>query len=364
LPLERALAVVQPGELRFVDVDEGPVQDGCFHVETLFSGLSAGTELTYLKGTNPYLHAGWDAELGCFRPDQPAQGYPITRLGYMEVGRVTESRTPAARSGEIVAMAYGHQTGHCADPMAERFIALPPDLDPLLGIYVTHMGPICANGLLHAAADVVGRDVRDLGDGVRGLRVVVAGAGVIGLLVALWVRHAGATDVVVLDDTPGRRAIAAALEIEALPAGTAWRTLKSRWRHGPGDRGADVGFQCRGQVAAMAAAMRCLRPQATLVDLAFYQGGAHELRLGEEFHHNGLTVRCAQIGRVPRGLGHLWDRERLSRETIDLLRAQGSAVREHVITDVVPLDDAPALMHAVADRRKHVLQAVFAGPAR
>jgi threonine dehydrogenase-like Zn-dependent dehydrogenase len=210
----------------------------------------------------------------------------------------------------------------------------------------------------------VGRDVRDLGDGVRGLRVVVAGAGVIGLLVALWARHAGATDVVVLDDTPGRRTIAAALEIEALPAGTAWRTLKSRWRHGPGDRGADVGFQCRGQVAAMAAAMRCLRPQATLVDLAFYQGGAHELRLGEEFHHNGLTVRCAQIGRVPRGLGHLWDRERLSRETIDLLRAQGSAVREHVITDVVPLDDAPALMHAVADRRKHVLQAVFAGPAR
>ena len=26
------------------------------------------------------------------------------------------------------------------------------------------------------------------------------------------------------------------------------------------------------------------------------------LRLGEEFHHNGLSIRCAQIGRVPRGL--------------------------------------------------------------
>jgi threonine dehydrogenase-like Zn-dependent dehydrogenase len=364
LPLERALAVVSPGELRFLEVDEGPLQDGCFHVETLFSGLSAGTELTYLKGTNPYLHAGWDAELGCFRPDRPAQRYPVTRLGYMEVGRVTESRTPAVHSGEVVAMAYGHQTGHSVDPMAERFIALPPDLDPVLGIYVAHMGPICANGLLHAAAEVVGRDVRDLGDGVRGLRVIVAGAGVIGLLVALWARRAGAAEVVVLDDTPDRRAIAGALELEALPADAAWRTLKSRWRHSSGDRGADVGFQCRGQVAAMAAALRCLRPQATLVDLAFYQGGAQELRLGEEFHHNGLGLRCAQVGRVPRGLGHLWDRERLSRETIELLHAHGSAIREHVITDVVPLDEAPALMHAVADRRRHVLQAVFAGPAR
>ena len=113
-------------------------------------------------------------------------------------------------------------------------------------------------------------------------------------------------------------------------------SLKTRWRHAPGDRGADVVFQCRGQPAALHLALRVARPQATVIDLAFYQGGAAELRLGAEFHHNGLAVRCAQIGRVPRGLAHSWDRERLSAETIGLLRADGTAIREHLITAVVP----------------------------
>jgi threonine dehydrogenase-like Zn-dependent dehydrogenase len=363
LPVERALGVQAPGELRLFQVDEGPLRDGCFHVATVYSGLSAGTELTFVKGTNPYLHAHWDAELGCFRTDRSAVDYPVKRLGYMEVGRVTETRTSAVAPGALVAMAYGHQTGHLADALAERFVALPHGLDPVLGIYVAHMGPICANGLLHAAAEVAGRDVRDLGDGVRGLRVLVCGAGVIGLLIACWARHLGAAEVAVLDDTPDRRAVAEALELEALPAADAWRTLKRRWRHGAGDRGADIAFQCRGQVPAMVEALRCLRPQGTLIDLAFYQGGSEPLRLGEEFHHNGLGIRCAQIARVPRGLGHLWDRERLSSETIAFLGQHGESLRRHLISDVVPLDDAATLMADVASRRRHVLQAVFAGPA-
>ncbi|MDQ3870241.1 MAG: zinc-binding alcohol dehydrogenase, partial [Chloroflexota bacterium] len=138
-----------------------------------------------------------------------------------------------------------------------------------------------------------------------------------------------------------------------------WRVVKERWRHGRGDCGADVVFQCRGQPAALATALRALRPQGTVVDLAFYQGGAPEVRLGEEFHHNGLSVRCAQILRVPRGLSHLWDRRRLALETIDLLRAHGGALRTHVITDVVPFDHAPDLMSDLAERRREVIQAVF-----
>ncbi len=95
------------------------------------------------------------------------------------------------------------------------------------------------------------------------------------------------------------------------------------------------------------------------MDLAFYQGGAHELRLGEEFHHNGLAIRCAQIGRVPRGLAHAWSRARLAHETANLLQAHGDAIREHVITDLMPLDEAPEFMADLAARRRHAIQAVF-----
>jgi Zinc-binding dehydrogenase len=338
-----------------------PLPDGAFDVQTVYSGLSAGTELAFFKGTHPNLTSTWDPELGLFHPAEPTHGYPITRWGYMQVGRITASRAPAHPTGTLVAMTYGHRATHRADPLAERTVPLPNDLEPILGIYVAHMGPICANGLLHAAAELHGTDVRSLADAVTGRRIAITGAGVVGLLTALFARHHGAEEVVLLDETPTRRATAEALGFPSLdptPQDPAI-PLKTRWRHGPRDRGADVVFQCRGQPASLALALRLLRPQGTVIDLAFYQRGADEVRLGEEFHHNGLSVRCAQIGRVPRGLSHVWDRERLSAETISLLRAEGALICKHMITDIIPVEEAPQLLADLAARRRHVVQAVF-----
>jgi threonine dehydrogenase-like Zn-dependent dehydrogenase len=166
---------------------------------------------------------------------------------------------------------------------------------------------------------------------------------------------------VIVDPTPARRAVAAALGLDTLDpqAGDPAVRLKTRWRHAIGDHGADLVFQCRGRASALHLALRLLRPQGTVIDLAFYQGGADLLRLGEEFHHNGLSVRCAQIGRVPRGLAPAWDRERLSAATIELLREDGAAVREHLVSALVPFDDAPALLADLAAGRRCELQVIL-----
>jgi NADPH:quinone reductase-like Zn-dependent oxidoreductase len=359
---ERNVVVTAPGRVEIAESDAEPVPAGGFRAQTLFSGISAGTELSYVKGTNPALHAAYDPVLGLFGAE-PSDAYPVTRLGYMEVARVADSRTPAVADGTVVAMTYGHRTAYLGDPLRDRVVPLPAELDPILGIYVAHMGPICANGLLHAAADLHGTDVRSLADGVRGRRVAVTGAGVVGLLTALFARAYGAASVVVLDPTERRREVAAGLGLDTIDPESgddAAVVLKTEWRHAADDRGADVVFQCRGQASALHLALRLLRPQGTVVDLAFYQGGADAVRLGEEFHHNGLSLRCAQIGRVPRGLAPIWDRERLSAETIDLLRVDGDAIRKHLISAVVPFDEAPALLGDLADRRRQELQAVLA----
>jgi NADPH:quinone reductase-like Zn-dependent oxidoreductase len=358
----RTLVVPRAGELDFVETTLPPLPDGRFRARTLYTGLSAGTELTWYRGTNPYLRASWDAELGMFDRDRPAAQFPVQRLGYMEVAEVTDSRTAAVPEGAVVAMAYGHSTAVHGDPVTQHVMPLPPGLDPLLGVYVAHLGPICVNGLLHAAADAGGSELRD---GVDGRLVLVTGGGPIGLLVGLLAQVHGAAEVVVVDPTPERRAAARALGLTAVddtpePA----RELKARWRHGAGDHGADVAFQCRGAGSALAMALRCLRPQGTVVDLAFYTGGADQVALGEEFHHNGLAIRCAQIGRVPRGLAHRWDRRRLSAETLALLRAHGTAIRKHLITDVVPFDEAPALFADLSARRRHVVTAAFSVATR
>jgi threonine dehydrogenase-like Zn-dependent dehydrogenase len=355
------LVVHAPGEVALVEEELPPLPAGGVLLETVATGLSAGTELTFVKGDHPALHRRHDPELGLFLPGGEAPTYPVTRLGYMEVARVAETRTAGLSEGELVATAYGHATHHVADPVTEHLVRLPRDLDPVLATYVAHLGPICANGLLHAAADAVGPTVSGLGQGVEGRRVLVTGAGLIGLVTALFAAHHGAEEVVVVDPDPERRRLAEGLGFEALdgddpdPA----VTLKTRWRHGPADHGADVAFQCRGRPFALATALRAVRPQGTVVDLAFYTDGADVVRLGEEFHHNGLSLRCAQIGRPPRGTSGQWDRARLSAETIRLLQRRGEDIHTHLITDVLPFEEAPRLMCDVAARRRHVVSCVF-----
>src|SRR5215207_6964316 len=112
---DHVVVVTGPGALDVVEQEPDAVRDGTFRVRTLYSGVSAGTELSYVKGSNPYLSAHWDSELGLFQPGAPATPYPVRQLGYMEVGRVVESRTPAVAEGTVVAMAYGHRSGYLAD---------------------------------------------------------------------------------------------------------------------------------------------------------------------------------------------------------------------------------------------------------
>ena len=51
---------------------------------------------------------------------------------------------------------------------------------------------------------------------------------------------------------------------------------------------------------------------ATVVAAGFYQGGAANLRLGEEFHHNRLTLIASAGGwGVPNRHAPLWDRRRI-----------------------------------------------------
>jgi threonine dehydrogenase-like Zn-dependent dehydrogenase len=364
----RTLGVAGPGRPAYFSYREQPPEPGEFRVDTVYTGLSAGTELTFVKGTNPYLHASWDVERGVFLEGEPGRDFPVESLGYMEVGRVVETRTPEVATGDLVASAYGHRSGHVLDPRRSAVTVLPPDLDPLLGIYVAQMGPICANGLLHASAELAGAEPADpaavtLTDGVRGRRVLVTGGGVVGLLTGLFAGAHGAAEVALADPDPQRLAAAEGLGLtpvldDGASAVHDWCT--SHWRAGPGDRGADLVFQCRGRASALATALRSLRPQGTVIDLAFYEGGAPELRLGEEFHHQGLAIRCAQIGRVPRGLGQVWDRRRLSEETLALLAGHGDRIRRHLVTDVVPFEDGATVMSELAERRRSVIQAVFA----
>lgn len=355
----RSLGVEREGEGYFFGYDEGPEGPGGVRLETLYTGLSAGTELTFFKGTNPYLHSRWDEGRGVFVSGEASAHFPVPFLGYMEVGRVIASQAPGFAVGDVVAGTFGHKSGHTADPFHEVLVKLPEDLDPMLGIFVAQMGPIAANGILHADAELLGPNVSRLGEGIAGRPVVVVGGGTVGLFTALFAKGAGAAEVVLCDPSPFRCEVARKFGLVAMTEAEAVDYAKANWHGGSAGRGADVVFQTRAHGNSLHNALRMLRPQGAVIDLAFYQGGADALRLGEEFHHNGLAIRCAQIGRVPRGLSHLWDRRRLAAETIRLLRAEGEGIRRDVITHVVEFDEGPAFLKTLVAERPDFLQVVF-----
>src|SRR5919206_5304122 len=101
----------QPGAVALVS--EAPRQLGPneIRIRTLLSGVSAGTELAYYRGTNPYLHKRWDADLRLFVPDAESRvGYPITSWGYEEVGEVVEAGSAAdVPLGTRVYGTWGHR---------------------------------------------------------------------------------------------------------------------------------------------------------------------------------------------------------------------------------------------------------------
>jgi predicted dehydrogenase/glycosyltransferase involved in cell wall biosynthesis/threonine dehydrogenase-like Zn-dependent dehydrogenase len=354
-----SLGIEAPGQSYLFEYEERPPSNGQVRLETLYTGFSAGTELTFLKNTNPYFRSRFDGGRGVFVENEPDLHYPVPFLGYMEVARVSESRAGGFKEGDVVATTYAHKTGHTADPYHDVLVPLPSEVDPLLGVFVAQMGPIAANGILHADAEAFGAHVPSFGAGVAGRPVIVIGGGTVGLMTALFARKLGASDVVITDPSDFRRGKAEAMGLMAMTEEQAWQHAKARWHNGIMGRGADLVFQTRAHSGSLHTALKALQPQGTVIDLAFYQGGAEALRLGEEFHHNGLNIRCAQINRVPRGLAPLWDRRRLALETLDLLRREGAAIREHMVTHIIPLEDGPAFLRDLVENRPDFLQVVF-----
>ena len=66
-------------------------------------------------------------------------------------------------------------------------------------------------------------------------------------------------------------------------------------------RGADRVIELTGAYAALHQAIRVAGVDGAVIAAGFYQGPATALALGEEFHHNRVTLVSSQIGSLPAG---------------------------------------------------------------
>ena len=77
-----------PKKVGIREYEERPLQPDEVRLRTLYSGISAGTELTAYRGSNPYLSKRWDDERRLFLEGEVSLQHPIEGWGYEEVGEV------------------------------------------------------------------------------------------------------------------------------------------------------------------------------------------------------------------------------------------------------------------------------------
>jgi threonine dehydrogenase-like Zn-dependent dehydrogenase len=339
----RTLVLNAPRELAFEDAPDAPLGADEVRIATLFSGISAGTELTQYRGTSPFLHRRFDEARRLFvDSDTPSSPYPVRTLGYEEVGEIVEigSAVEGLRVGQRVYGTWNHRTQHVATADYARDRLMPEGADPRIGIF-SHIGAVALNGVHDARIRI-------------GDTVAVFGLGVPGQIVAQAARASGAR-VIGVDLDPGRRAVAESLgahqTIDAVGAAEAIKALT-------GGRGADVCIEVSGAAPALAEAIRAVAYSSRVVAMGFFQGEVAGLRLGEEFHHNRVELVSSQIsGTAPEAM-HRWSKPRLWRTAIEL-QHDGVLNLLPLITHTAPFEHAPDLFARLDAGEPGLLQAML-----
>jgi threonine dehydrogenase-like Zn-dependent dehydrogenase len=335
-----------PRIVGFESFEDQPLGPHQVRLRTLYSGISAGTELTAYRGSNPYLHKRWDAARKLFVPaEQPALTYPVSGWGYEEVGEVIEvgSKVESVGLGDTIYGTWGHRTHHIVDEEYAKPRLKPEGLDSILAIY-SHLGPIALNGILDANIHV-------------GETVAVFGLGVLGQIIAQLAKLSGA-HVIGVDLIDKRLELAK--ELGAIDRGFNPRegSPAEQIKDLTDSRGADITIEVTGNARALHEAVRAAAYSARVVAMGFFQGEAQGLFLGEEFHHNRINLVCSQISNVDPALSYRWDRIRLIHTIMDL-QAQGSLNLRPVITHVLPYKEAAQGFRILDETPDQALQVVL-----
>jgi threonine dehydrogenase-like Zn-dependent dehydrogenase len=321
-----------------------PLGEDEVRIRTLYSGISAGTELTAYRGSNPYLTKRWNEDDRLFVDGSTSIEYPVNGWGYEEVGEVHEVGAAVTRVsvGDRIWGTWGHrsETVQTEERAAARILS--PSADPRIGIF-SQIGAIALNVILDADIHV-------------GETVAVFGLGVPGQLVAQLARLNGAR-VIGIDGIARRRELASRLGADAV-IDASEGTVAERVRAMTRGRGADVCLEVTGNYQALHEAIRTVAYSSRVVAAGFMQGAGSGLRLGEEFHHNRVSVIASQISGVAPALQHRWDTYRLASTAIDLA-VDGRLDVTSLISHTMPVEEAGQAFRMLDENPQDALQVVL-----
>lgn len=282
----RALWYVSPGcvELRFEDAPRSGADRAV--VRASWSALSRGTERLIFNGKVP------PAEYQRMRAPLQGGDFPFpVKYGYCATGVVEDG--PVELQGRDVFVLHPHQEKFAA-PVAMMHV-VPPSVPARRACLAANM-ETALNAVWDAAAG-------------PGDRIVIVGAGVIGLLTARLCSRLPGADVAVCDIDETRRTI-----VENFGA-----RFVTPSELGASDFDADVVFHASATPPGLAAAIDAAGLEARIVEMSWFGEGATPAPLGGAFHSRRLQLIASQVGQVSPSRRPRWSYARRIAKALDLL---------------------------------------------
>lgn len=303
IAVARGLWHIGPGQSELRTERLAPLRPGEVRIKTEFSGLSRGTERLVANGEIP------QSEWLRMRAPMQAGNFPFpVKYGYAAAGIVV---------------------GGAESAIGKRVFALHPHQDifqvPEAQVFELPNHVTTRRAVLAANMETALNAHWDAGT-APGDRLLVVGAGAVGLLIAYIARRIAGTDVTIVDVDPGKRQVASALGLKLVR---------------PAEVHADnrIVFHASATAEGLETALNACAFEGTVVEVSWHGGKPVPVMLGGAFHSRRLKIISSQVGHVaPSHRGQVTNRDRLGR-AISLL--DDPALDALVETDVA-FADLPA----------------------
>lgn len=263
-------------------------------VKTLFSGISAGTELLVYRGEWPEnipVDESIPALAGAFR-------FPL-KYGYAAVGTVIETgpEVPRGWLNRTVFAFHPHQSHFLST--TERLVALPDSLPPEAAVLLPNMET--AVSFLMDGRPMIGE------------RVVVFGQGIVGLLTTRLLSAMPLAELITVDRFAARREQSTRWGASASLNPTdndMSEQLEALLDLNAPTGGADLAYELSGNPAALDLAIGVTGYSGRIVVGSWYGAKRSNLDLGGRFHRGRVHVASSQVSRIAPELTGRWDTNR------------------------------------------------------
>jgi 2-desacetyl-2-hydroxyethyl bacteriochlorophyllide A dehydrogenase len=313
---ERALVFTDEREVTIEETETADPAADQVTVDARLSAISSGTELLVYRGQTPSGITA-DSSLETLNGDL---SFPL-QYGYSLVGTVVGAgdEVDDAWVGREVIALHPHQTRF--NSTTDCLIPLPPDLERRAGALFPS-AETATNFLLDGAPKV-------------GERVVVFGAGVIGLCTIRLLAEFPLDSLVVVEPRASRRDLAREFGADTVvPPEDADVPFESV----DGDHaGADLVYELSGRPDTLNDAIDLVGYDGRIVVGSWYGSKRSELRLGGSFHRDRIDVISSQVSTIDPSLRGRWSKDRRTQTALDGLR---TIDHEALITDEIPFERA------------------------